>query len=350
MEKRNGLVKKNLQLGKKIYNFVTKLCGDIYKCVLSYRHKTKTDKEQERRNKTMNKKIMAIGLAAAMSVTAVGLMAGCGETGETGAFITTAISRTAGSGTRGAFDELVKGKDKDGTEKALEDMDLDQVWGFSVGTTGQVVTQVAGNASFLGYISLGSVAANTDRIKAVQVEGQDATVENVKSGNYELSRPFNLIYKESALQNELAMDFLAYMWSDDGLEILRQEYIDVEKPDFVESYTAGTVKSGSIYLHGSTSLQPLIEDLAEAYMAENPGTEITWGGGGSGEALASVNSDEAVFGMISRAAKGDELNLEVTQIAIDGIAVVVKKDSALTNVTFQQLFDLYAYGTQIECK
>lgn len=299
----------------------------------------------------MKKKIFAFGLAAAMSVTAVGLMAGCGGEGAAAPKITTAISRTAGSGTRGAFDELVKGTDKDGNEGvALEDMDLDQSWGFSVGTTGQVVAQVAGNSSFLGYISLGSVDANKDRIKAVKVEGVDATVEKVKSGDYKLSRPFNLIYKDTALDNPLAADFLAYIWSDDGLEILRKEYIDVDKPEGVASYTAGTVTSGSIYLHGSTSLQPLIEELAKAYMEENPGTEITWGGGGSGEALAAVNNGEAVFGMISRAAKGDELSLTVSQIAIDGIAVVVNKNSALTNVSFQQLFDLYAYGTQIECK
>ncbi len=298
------------------------------------------------------KKILAIGLAAALSATAVGVMAGCnGNGGAVATSITTAISRTAGSGTRGAFDELVTGTDKDGNEGvALEEMDLDQTWGFSVGTTGQVVTQVAGNSSFLGYISLGSVAANTDRIKAVQVNGKDATVDNVKAGNYELSRPFNLIYDaEKVAGNALASDFLAYIWSADGLEILKKEYIDVEKPADVDAYTAGTVTSGSIYLHGSTSLQPLIEELAKAYMAENPGTEITWGGGGSGEALARVESGEADFGMISRAAKGDELNYEVTQIAIDGIAVIVHKDSPLTNVTFQQLFDLFAYGTPIEC-
>ncbi len=298
------------------------------------------------------KKILAIGLAAALSATAVGVMAGCnGNGGALATSITTAISRTAGSGTRGAFDELVTGTDKDGNEGvALEDMDLDQTWGFSVGTTGQVVTQVAGNSSFLGYISLGSVAANTDRIKAVQVNGKDATVDNVKAGNYELSRPFNLIYDaEKVAGNALASDFLAYIWSADGLEILKKEYIDVEKPAGVDAYTAGTVTSGSIYLHGSTSLQPLIEELAKAYMAENPGTEITWGGGGSGEALARVEAGTADFGMISRAAKGDELNYEVTQIAIDGIAVIVHKDSPLTNVTFQQLFDLFAYGTPIEC-
>ena len=301
----------------------------------------------------MKKKFLAIGVAAALSVTAVGMMAGCGPTGsgDIGSRITTAISRTAGSGTRGAFDELVTGTDKDGNEVALEDMDLDQEWGFSVGTTGQVVTQVAGNPSFLGYISLGSVAANTNRIKAVQVEGADATVDSVKAGDYQLSRPFNLIYDaEKVSANPLAADFLAYIWSDDGLEILREEYIDAEKPESVGTYTAGTVTSGSIYLHGSTSLQPLIEELAGAYMAENPGTSITFGGGGSGEALAAVEDGRAVFGMISRAAKGDELNYSVMQIAIDGIAVVVHKDSPLTNVTFQQLFDLYAYGTPIECE
>ena len=176
-------------------------------------------------------------------------------------------------------------------------------------------------------------------------------MDSVKAGDYQLSRPFNLIYDaEKVSANPLAADFLAYIWSDDGLEILREEYIDVEKPESVGTYTAGTVTSGSIYLHGSTSLQPLIEELAGAYMAENPGTSITFGGGGSGEALAAVEDGRAVFGMISRAAKGDELNYSVMQIAIDGIAVVVHKDSPLTNVTFQQLFDLYAYGTPIECE
>lgn len=298
----------------------------------------------------MNKKILAIGVAAALTVTAVGAMTGC--SGTVADKITTAISRTPGSGTRSAFDELVTGTDKDGNEGvALEDMDLEQTWGISVGTTGQVVTQVSGNSSLLGYISLGSVAANTDKIKAVQVNGKDATVDNVKAGNYELSRPFNLIYKaETLTSNPLAADFLAYIWSADGLEILKKEYIDVEKPAGVGTYTAGTVKSGDINLHGSTSLQPLIEELAKAYMAENPGTTITWGGSGSGEALAAVNDGSAEFGMISRAAKGDETSLTVAQIAIDGIAVVVHKDSPLTNVTFQQLFDLFAYGTPIECK
>ena len=298
----------------------------------------------------MNKKILAIGVAAALTVTAVGAMTGC--SGTVADKITTAISRTPGSGTRSAFDELVTGTDKDGNEGvALEDMDLEQTWGISVGTTGQVVTQVSGNSSLLGYISLGSVAANTDKIKAVQVNGKDATVDNVKAGNYELSRPFNLIYKaETLTSSPLAADFLAYIWSADGLEILKKEYIDVEKPAGVGTYTAGTVKSGDINLHGSTSLQPLIEELAKAYMAENPGTTITWGGSGSGEALAAVNDGSAEFGMISRAAKGDETSLTVAQIAIDGIAVVVHKDSPLTNVTFQQLFDLFAYGTPIECK
>lgn len=298
----------------------------------------------------MNKKIMAIGLTAVLAVTAVGVMAGCNN-GRVADKITTAISRSAGSGTRGAFDELVTGKDKDGAEKALEEMNLDQNWGLSATTTGQVVTQVSGSSSFLGYISLGSVAANTDKIKAVQVNGVEPTVEKVKAGDYALSRPFNLIYKaETLTSNPLAADFLAYIWSEDGLEILNKEYIEVDKPAGVGTYTAGTVTTGSIYLHGSTSLQPLVEELADAYMAENPGTSVTFGGGGSGEALAAVNDGSAAFGMISRAAKGDETSLTVTQIAIDGIAVVVHKDSPLTNVTFQQLFDLYAYGTAIECK
>ena len=139
----------------------------------------------------MKKNILAIGMAAIGVLGAVTL-AGCngGEEGAGAAYITTAIARTAGSGTRGAFDELVVNSEGE----ALEDHIGEGDWILTAGTTGQVVTQVGDNSAFLGYISMGSVDANKDKIKAVKVNGVDATVAEVLAGNYELSRPFNLIY------------------------------------------------------------------------------------------------------------------------------------------------------------
>ena len=297
----------------------------------------------------MKKNILAIGMAAIGVLGAVTL-AGCngGDEGAGAAYITTAIASTAGSGTRGAFDELVVNSEGE----ALEDHIGEGDWMLTAGTTGQVVAQVGGNSAFLGYISMGSVDANKDKIKAVKVNGVDATVAEVLAGNYELSRPFNLLYEDYASLSDAAKNFFAYIYSDAAAEIIGTEWIAFDKPaeSPVGEYTAYTGAKATVTLHGSTSLQPMIKLLKEAYEDENPNVTIVYGGSGSGEAQAAVEDGSADFGMISRAPKGGELELGCAQVAIDGIAVVVNKNSALTNVTFDQLFDLFVEGTKIECK
>ena len=295
----------------------------------------------------MKKRVMALGLAATVGVFGMAALAGCnGGEEDTGVkYITTAIMRKANSGTRGAFDELVVNSEG----KALKDLTLTGAWLTEVDQTGTVITTIAGKTSFLGYISMGSVDANKDKIKAVKVNGVEGTVANVLSGEYELSRPFNLIYEADTL-SDAAKNFLSYIYSEDGAAIVNTEWIALEKPAGVADYTPYSGSAETVQLTGSTSLQPMIEVLAESYMKENENVTIKWGGGGSGEALAAVKDGSADFGMISREAKDGELDYTVTEVARDGIAVIVDKNCPLTEVTFDQLYDLYANGTKIECK
>ena len=119
-----------------------------------------------------------------------------------------ALSREDGSGTRDAFEELVGiGSLYKGT--GFED---------GLSATGTVIANIQGNAAGnqTGYISLGSL---NDSVKALKYNGVAATVENIKSGDYELARPFNIVYKEGAL-SELAQDFINFILSAEGQAIV----------------------------------------------------------------------------------------------------------------------------------
>ena len=157
----------------------------------------------------MKKKLFAVGLAAIVGTIGIAALAGCGgnkaNANDPAADITRAVARESSSGTRGAFDELVINSEGE----ALEDHIGEGDWILTAGTTGQVVTQVGDNSAFLGYISMGSVDANKDKIKAVKVNGVDATVAEVLAGNYELSRPFNLLYEDYASLSDAAKNFFA---------------------------------------------------------------------------------------------------------------------------------------------
>lgn len=260
--------------------------------------------------------------------------------------ITVGVAREANSGTRSAFDELVVNSNGD----SLKDVPQFAPATLVATSTGDVITRVSANINTLGYVSMGTVEENGDRIKSVAVEGVDGTVENVTNGTYELSRPFNLLYKDYDGLSDAAKNFLSFIFSEEGQEIVSENYIVTEAPDYVEEYAAYEGPKAEVYLHGSTSLQdPLMADLKEAYEALNPDVTVTFGGSGSGEAANALADGTADFGMISRAqsTSGDEAQYECIQIATDGIAVIVSKDSPLTGVTFDQLYDLYANGVAI---
>lgn len=241
----------------------------------------------------------------------------------------TVISREEGSGTRGAFIELMGIEDDDG------DHTTDTA---EISNSTSVVTQtVAGNTSAIGYISLGSL---NDTVKAVKVDGVEATVDNIKAGSYAVSRPFEICYKEENL-TDLGGDFISYIMSAEGQKIIASEgYIAVDEA--AESYT-GSGMSGTLSLNGSTSVAPVMEVLAEAYRAINPDVTIDIQQTGSGSGITATIDGSCEIGMSSRALKDDELDEGLTeeQLALDGIAVIVNQDNGVTDLSSEQIRQIF---------
>ena len=114
------------------------------------------------------------------------------------------IGREAGSGTRGAFEELVDLKD---ACKYANELD----------STGAVIAKVASTPGAIGYASLDAL---DDSVKALSLEGVEATAENIKAGNYFLSRPFVMATKgEISEQNDLVQAWFDYVMGDERQQI-----------------------------------------------------------------------------------------------------------------------------------
>ncbi len=300
----------------------------------------------------MKKRMMSIGLAAAVMAVGVGVMSGCREEADATQYVTVAFSRPSTSGTYGAFNELVKSTSENKTIAAA--IEGGNEFAACVQTSqenGTVITDVSNNKNSLGYVSLGLVEANASKIKAVQVNGVDATVANIENGTYKLARPFNLIYDPNKELSDLAQNFLDFIDSSAGQTCIKKEYIG--QATTVKEYTPYSGTLTTLTLIGSTSVQPLMnEEIIPAFKAANPGKNFTinCSGSGSGQGESDYTNDGVDFGMLSRATKVAADLVTVKTIALDGIAVIVQKDVALTNVTMDQLYDLYLKGTRIECK
>lgn len=292
-------------------------------------------------------KIVTLALCLSASCAA---FASCGVEPDNGGatYITTAIARPTTSGTRGAFDELVKNSEG----KTLKSVTTFADCVLEAGETGNVIVNVSNNEKAIGYISLGSVAGN-ESIKAVKVEGVDATVENIKSADYKLARPFNLVYKTGTELNELAKDFLKFVESAEGQAIINGEYIG--QKENAASYAANSYTGSitSLTLWGSTSVTPLMNQLVTKYQELNSSKTFTFtvGGGGSGEGVTEALKDNGTIGMISRALKtsGDETGLTAYKLADDGIAMIVNVKCTLTDITMDEIYNLYANGTKVVC-
>lgn len=247
-------------------------------------------------------------------------------------FDITVVSREDGSGTRGAFIELVGlEEEKDGEKK---DTTTDEA--VVQNSTNGVMQTVSQDPSAIGYVSLGSV---NDNVKKVKVEGAEATEENIESGDYTLQRPFNLAFKEDKL-DDLAKDFLAFVLSKDAQEIVEKEgYIKVEAKEY-----KGKKIKGDLTIAGSTSVTPLMEKLVEKYKDVNPDANIEIQSTGSSSGIESTISDVSQIAMASRELKDDEKDkLQVEVLAKDGIAVIVNKDdSKLNDLTKDQLKEIFS--------
>lgn len=243
----------------------------------------------------------------------------------------TVISREAGSGTRSAFVELtgVEVKDENGTK-------VDQTWEEAIiqNGTAQVITTVQGDVNAIGYISLGSL---NETVKALKVNGVEAAPERIKDGSYALSRPFVLAVKGAL--NATAADFMAWMLGEEGQKIAAENgYVSGEPAP----YTAAPV-AGKVVVGGSSSVGPLMEKLAEAYQTANPQVQIEVQVSDSTTGMRSAIDGIYDIGMASRAMKDSEAEagLSGVTLCMDGIAVIVNNDNPLTDVTTEQLRQIF---------
>jgi len=297
---------------------------------------------------SMTKKITATALFGVLAVSA---FAGCGGAGSSSNGSSDAgsdaakfdasktisvVTREEGSGTRDAFTELTGVLVKDGDNKT----DNTTTSAVTINSTEAVITNVKDNEAAIGYISLGSL---NDTVKALKIGGVEATADNVKSGDYAVSRPFNIAYKGEL--SDVAQDFVDYIMSSDGQKIVSDNgYVTVSE----NAAYSGKKPSGKISVAGSSSVSPVMEKLAEAYQKVNTNAKVEIQTSDSSAGMQSAMGGTCDIGMASRDLKDEEKSaLKVETIAKDGIAVIVNNANTCDDLTLDQVKSIYTGETTI---
>lgn len=298
--------------------------------------------------KSMTKKITATALFGVLAVSA---FAGCGGAGSSSNGSSDAgsdaakfdasktisvVTREEGSGTRDAFTELTGVLVKDGDNKT----DNTTTSAVTINSTEVVITNVKDNDAAIGYISLGSL---NDTVKALKIGGVEATADNVKSGDYAVSRPFNIAYKGEL--SDVAQDFVDYIMSSDGQKIVSDNgYVTVSE----NAAYSGKKPSGKISVAGSSSVSPVMEKLAEAYQKVNTNAKVEIQTSDSSAGMQSAMGGTCDIGMASRELKDEEKSaLKVETIAKDGIAVIVNNANTCDDLTLDQVKSIYTGETTV---
>lgn len=265
-------------------------------------------------------------------------LAGCGTDSNnggtgTGTDTISVLTREEGSGTRGAFIELLGIEEKNADGKKV-DKTIDTA--ETTNSTSVMITTVQGNKAAIGYISLGSL--DKSKVKALKVDGAEAATDNVKSGEYKVSRPFNIATKGDA--TGVASDFIKFILSADGQAV-------VEKNGYISEGNTGAYKAsgqkGKITIGGSSSVTPVMEKLKEAYVKLNPDVTVDVQQNDSSSGMKGAIDGIYDIGMASRDVKDSEKEAGLTsiKIALDGIAVIVNKDNTLDAITSEQIKNIY---------
>ena len=244
----------------------------------------------------------------------------------------TIVSREDGSGTRGAFIELLGIEEKDANGNKVDNTTEDAK---ITNSTSVMMTTVEGDVNAIGYISLGSL---NETVTALKVDGAEATPENILSGTYKVVRPFNIATKSEI--SDAAKDFINFIMSKEGQAVVEENgYIAVGNQP---AYEAAGV-SGKIVVAGSSSVTPAMEKLKEAYVAVNKDVEIEVQQSDSTTGMQSAIDGLCDIGMASRELKDSETSagLSATVIAQDGIAVIVNNESGIKELTSEQIKAIY---------
>lgn len=279
----------------------------------------------------MKKRIAGILTAALIGTTVMGTVVMAAPSGAIDV-----ISREDGSGTRGAFVELFGIEE----EKDGEKVDMTTQEASITNNTDVMLTTVAGDENSIGYVSLGSL---NDTVKAVKIDGAEATAENVADDTYKVARPFNIVTGDKF--SDAAQDFINYIMSAEGQAVIAENgYITID--DAAPAFEGADV-SGKVVVAGSSSVTPVMEKLAEAYKAVNANVEVEIQTSDSTTGMTSTIDGVCDIGMASRELKDSEKEggLEATVIAMDGIAVVVNNNNPIDGLTAEQVKAIYTGET-----
>ena len=242
------------------------------------------------------------------------------------------ISREDGSGTRGAFIEIF-GIEKKNAEGKKIDYTTEEA--AMTNSTAVMLSSVAGDKYAIGYVSLGSL---NNSVKAFQIDGAEASVENINNGSYKISRPFNIAVKDNL--SAVATDFVNYILSDEGQNVIAaNKYIKVK--------TSGSFQTkapkGKVVVAGSSSVSPVMEKLIEAYKKINPNATLELQTSDSTTGVTNAINGTCDIGMASRSLKSSEKEKGVNEvtIAIDGIAVIVNQENPTVGLTKAQVESIF---------
>jgi phosphate transport system substrate-binding protein len=239
------------------------------------------------------------------------------------------ISREEGSGTRSAFTELFDVLDANRKDSTTVKAEI-------TNSTAVMMTTIAGDKNSIGYISLGSL---NDTVKALRIDGADATTANVAGGIYKVSRPFLIAVKSTV--NTQTQDFINYILSKEGQDVIENNgYIRIQDKGPFTTNRA----SGRIVVAGSSSVTPVMEKLKEAYTKINSGADIEIQQSDSSTGMNAAIDGICDIGMASREIRDSEVQkgLTGTIIAIDGIAVIVHKENAVNGLGKEQVKRIFA--------
>lgn len=271
--------------------------------------------------------VMSLVLACGIGFAAVGC-----NNGNTAEDAIVVITREPGSGTRSAFIELT-GIEQDDTDRTIATADIAE-------NTGSLVSLVSRTECAIGYASFGSVV-NDESIKMISVDGTAPTTDTIKAGDYAIQRPFNIAYKTGS-SNDLLLDFVEYICSTEGQAIVAEEnYIPLEE---TEAYEPTTTTTKRLTVGGSSSVSPVMEKLIEGYKAANAANNavIQLQESDSTAGMNGAISGTLDIGMASRAVSDSEkATLTPVTIATDGIAVIVNPSNPCTNLTLEQICNIY---------
>jgi len=242
------------------------------------------------------------------------------------------ITREEGSGTRGAFVEIV-----DVTVDGNDNITMEAV--VAPGTS-VMMTNVAENPQAIGYASTG-VALQDTRVRVLSIDGVMPTMENMLNGTYAIQRPFIIGYITDEGLTPLAQDFVDFIFSAQGQAVVAERGYVPFIPEGAPEYTPSGL-TGVIVVNGSSSVYSLMQHLSTAYRELNSDVTIDVHGAGTGHGITAARDGLADIAMSSRDFRESELEfLSPLTIAIDGIAVIVHPSNDIDGLTIDQVRNIF---------